>query len=178
MIQLQYSSDTGSAQNKVFWTDNYISGSTLILSLTSSFSGDYSEVGGNIISNKTSDGIGGWVQFQISSSNAPTASGFYEGNIYKGCVDEAVKWINANVTWSLADEHWNDWAIGCLIPVLWNEATQKWNNVSDTWNNYLESNAGTSDLLTTERVFVSGSDYDVIFDYEYQDLAYYTVYNG
>ena len=178
MIQLQYSTDTGSFQNKVFWTGNYISGSTLILSLTSSFVGNYSEVGADIISNKTSAVLGGWVQFSISASAVPTASGFYEGNIYEGCVDVPVKWINADLNWIDTKERWNDWAIGCLEPVVWNQATQKWNDVTDAWNNYLENTAGTSDLLSTERIFVSGSDFDAEYKYENQELAYYNVYDG
>jgi hypothetical protein len=178
MIQLQYSSATGSFQNKVFWSDSSITSSYVVLTLTSSFAGDYSVIQGDIVSNKANNINGGWVLFEISSSNVPTQSGYYEANIYEGCIDQPVVWNEANVKWNEAKKRWNDWAIGCLQKVIWSQATDKWNEVEDAWNNYKESSAGIEELITQERIFVSGSDYDTLDVYEYQEQGYYTVYNG
>jgi len=177
MIQLQYSEVTSSFQNKVFWSDTQFTGSTVILALTSSFEGDYSTIGGDVVSNKSSN-IGGWVQFTVSSSDVPTTSGFYEANIYEGCVDEPVRWNNAVDVWNTVKETWEDWAIGCLIPAVWNTTATKWNEVNAAWENYLVSEAGITQLIVTDRVFVSGSDYDPTYKYENQELSYYSVYNG
>lgn len=149
MIQLQYSSTTGSLQNKTIWSDSSITASLLQLDLTSSFSGPYKSITSDIVSNTTNNINGGWILFSFSSSQSPTASGYYEGNIY---------------------------AVETGIAVKWNTANEAWNTVAQKWNNYKLTLKG--DFITQERVFVSGSDYEPEYTYEFDEMGYYTVYNG
>ena len=149
MIQLQY--DTGSIENKAFWANQYYTGSELMLTLTSSFAGNYSKTNVYVVQNNTNaTEENGWVVFNISGSNVPTQSGHYTANIY-------------------------DRISGSLI--TWATATDIWNTVSQVWSEY-SSDESAGELLATERVFVTGSDYDQQYKYENNELAYYSVYNG
>ncbi len=149
MIQLQY--DTGSIENKAFWANQYYTGSELMFTLTSSFAGNYSKTNVYVNQNNTSaTEQNGWIIFNISGSNVPTQSGHYEANIY-------------------------DRISGSII--TWATATDIWNTISQVWSEY-SSDESAGELLATERVFVTGSDYDQQYKYENNELAYYSVYNG
>ena len=149
MIQLQY--DTGSIENKAFWANQYYTGSELMLTLTSSFAGNYSKTNVYVNQNNTNaTEQNGWIIFDISGSNVPTQSGHYEANIYNR--------ISGSV-------------------ITWATATDIWNTISQVWSEY-SSDESAGELLATERVFVTGSDYDEQYKYQNSELAYYNVYNG
>jgi hypothetical protein len=149
MIQLQYE-PTGSSSQAI-WSDlqPQVTASSLSIALTSSFEGNYKSINVNVSSNK-SNAYGGWILFNVSSSAVPTASGHYTADIYEG---------------------------GLSTPAIWNQTSDVWNTITQTWSNYQISGL-VGRLITTERVFVSGSDYNAIDTYENQELAYYNVYNG
>ena len=149
MIQLQY--DTGSIENKAFWANQYYTGSELMFTLTSSFAGNYSKTNVYVNQNNTSaTEQNGWIIFNISGSNVPTQSGHYEANIYD-------RISGSIITWATADDIWN--------------------TISQVWCEY-SSDESAGELLATEKVFVTGSDYDQQYKYENNELAYYSVYNG
>ena len=149
MIQLQY--DTGSIENKAFWANQYYTGSELMFTLTSSFAGNYSKTNVYVVQNNTNaTEENGWVVFDISGSNVPTQSGHYEANIYN-------RISGSVITWATADDIWN--------------------TISQVWSEY-SSDESAGELLATERVFVTGSDFDEQYKYQNNELAYYNVYNG
>ena len=151
MIQLQYAS-TGSTE-KVIWSDLTnppFTGSVITMALTSSFEGNYSAIDGAVVSNTSNAYNGGWVLFNVSSSLIPTASGFYDADIF---------------------------IAGLVEPEIWETATDVWQTISEIWEDY-QNRGVIGEKITTERVFVSGSDYDEQYKYENQELSYYSVYNG
>lgn len=150
MIQLQYQS-TGSSE-KVIWSDLNppFTGSTMTMALTSSFEGNYDAIDVDVVSNTSNALNGGWILFNVSSSLIPTASGFYNADIF---------------------------IAGLVEPEIWETATDVWQTISEIWEDY-QNRGVTGEKITTERVFVSGSDYDEQYKYENQELSYYSVYNG
>lgn len=149
MIQLQY--DTGSNFDRAFWSNQYYTGSILLLTVTSSFVGNYDTIAAAVVQNNTTeDGNNGWIVFNISGSQIPTQSGHYTVDIYNRLSGS---------------------------PEIWETADDVWNTISEAWEDY-----GTAErsgvYLGTERVFVTGSDYDEQYKYQNNELAYYNVYNG
>lgn len=150
MIQLQYGT-TSSLENKAFWSNQYFTGSTLLFTLTSSFAGPESSKTVYINQNNTNTTENnGWILFDISGSDVPANSGHYTANIYNRITGSAI---------------------------VWETATDIWNTIQQQWDEY--SSAETAgELLATERVFVTGSDYDEQYKYENNELAFFNVYNG
>lgn len=147
MIQLQYSS-TG-ISNKPVWVDTKYTGSLLRLSLTSSFTGDVTNINVDVISNKSTD-IGGWLLYEVDKNKIPTDSGQYSANIYEAEAGGSPEWIYAQDTWTSEDETWIDYAGGVVI----------------------------GSLLSQDRALISGSDYDTTYKYEFEEESNFTVYNG
>ena len=150
MIQLQYGTTSG-LENKAFWGNQYFTGSTLLFTLTSSFAGPESSKTVYINQNNTNTTENnGWILFDISGSDVPANSGHYTANIYNRITGSAI---------------------------VWETATDIWNTIQQQWDEY--SSAETAgELLATERVFVTGSDYDEQYKYENNELAFFNVYNG
>lgn len=150
MIQLQYGT-TSSLENKAFWSNQYFTGSTLLFTLTSSFAGPESSKTVYINQNNTNTTEdNGWILFDISGSDVPSNSGHYEANIYNRITGSAI---------------------------TWETATDIWNTIQQQWDEYSAAEAA-GELLATERVFVTGSDYDEQYKYENNELAFFNVYNG
>ena len=151
MIQLQYGT-TSSLENVAFWSNQYFTGSTLLFSLTSSFAGNESSPTVYVVQNNTNaTENNGWILFNISGSDVPTNSGHYEANIYNRVTGSAITWATA---------------------------TDIWNTIQQQWDEY-SSAESAGELLATERVFVTGSDYQEQYKYNTaNELAYYAVYNG
>ena len=150
MIQLQYQS-TGSSE-KVIWSDLNppFSGSVMTMALTSSFEGNYDAIDVDVVSNTSNALNGGWILFNVSSSLIPTSSGFYTADVF---------------------------IAGLVEPQVWQTAADVWETISQVWEDY-QNNGVIGEKITTERVFVLGSDYDEQYKYENQELSYYSVYNG
>jgi len=173
MIQLQYN-DTGSSTVAI-WSDLQppFTGSEMTLQLTSSFEGNYSTQNVVISSNKSNTYDGGWILFNVSSSLVPTSSGHYTANIFEG-IDSIKTWLSATEIWDTITEEWGSFGV---IAYTWLEAPDNWIDVTDTWYTYgLTTIPGNQ--ITTERVFVSGSDYDEQYKYTNEEISYYSVYNG
>lgn len=147
MIQLQYSGS--GISNKPIWLDTKYTGSLLRLQLTSSFTGDVTNITTDVISNKTTPN-GGWILFELDKNKIPNKSGQYFANIYEATEGGADTWIEATSTWQTEDETWIDYAGDVAI----------------------------GDLVATERALISGSDYDITYNYQYADESNFTVYNG
>lgn len=148
MLQLNYSSS--GIENKTVYIDTNYTGSEVKVYLSSSFSGDVTEFTSDIISNKTSD-YGGWILLEIDKNEIPTDSGQYDCNIYQvepGSSGDT--WIDAKLSWVEVTDTWLDYSPGEIIGAL----------------------------LAYERALVSGSDYDTINKYNYENKSNYTVYNG
>jgi len=173
MIQLQHN-PTGSSTIAI-WSDLQppFSGSEMSFTLTSSFEGDYSTTNVTVSSNKSNAYSGGWILFDLSSSLVPTSSGHYTANIFEG-ISSIQTWNNTTDIWSSITDAWVSFGI---IPYSWIEAPDAWADITDTWYTYgFTTIPGRT--ITTDRVFVSGSDYDEQYKYENQELSYYSVYNG
>lgn len=150
MIQLQYGT-TSSLENKAFWSNQYFTGSTLLFTLTSSFAGPESSKTVYINQNNTNTTENnGWILFDISGSDVPANSGHYTANIYNRITGSAI---------------------------VWETATDIWNTIQQQWDEYSAAETA-GELLATERVFVTGSDYDEQYKYENNELAFFNVYNG
>lgn len=147
MIQLQYSGS--GISNKPIWLDTKYTGSLLRLQLTSSFTGDVTNITTDVISNKTTPN-GGWILFELDKNKIPNKSGQYFANIYEATAGGADTWIEATSTWQEEDEAWIDYAGDIAI----------------------------GDLVAAERALISGSDYDITYNYQYADESNFTVYNG
>ena len=149
MIKLKYSSSLDYYNNSAVFSDEYVSSSleSVAIDLTSSISTYRGTITGNIFSNKTGY-TGGWLLIASSGSNAPTASGHYDANI-----------------WEIQEDD-----------ITWVSASGIWDQIELTWANYKETTY--KKLISTERVFVTGSDYNEEYKYENQELAYYNVYDG
>ena len=147
MIQLQYS--TSGTTNKAAWLETKFTGSQVQIQLTSSFTGDVTNITSDIISNKTTP-YGGWILVEINKNKIPTNSGQYFANIYIAELGGAPTWI---------------------------EATSQWKNEDETWINYA-GDIAIGDLLSEDRALVSGSDYDTTYKYQYLEESNFTVYNG
>ena len=150
MIQLQYGT-TSSLENVAFWSNQYFTGSTLLFSLTSSFAGPESSPTVYVIQNNTNlTENNGWILFNVSGSDVPPNSRHYTSNIYNRVTGSAV---------------------------VWETATDIWNTIQQQWDEYSAAESAGG-LLATERVFVTGSDWDEQYKYQNNELAFYNVYNG
>lgn len=176
MIQLQYE-PSGSVSRAIFSDlEPPMTASQLTMTLTSSFEGNYSEINVDVTSNKSNAYNGGWVLFNVSNNDVPTKSGHYTANIYEGIQIIGETWATATEIWSQATDTWGNYIQGG-VQATWIQATQTWGETAENWVSYiLPSTIGR--LVATERIFVSGSDFDSISTYENQELAYYNVYNG
>lgn len=148
MIQLEYTSS--GAKEIAFFTETQTSASTAVIQLINDISGIESNVSGNIVSNKVLDDFGGWILLSVTSSGIPTESGQYTAKIYE------------------TGE----------LQVTWGTAFKAWGAVKSEWGYYTTESDAKINLLDEDRAIVSGSDYDTIEVYSYQDNSYYNVYNG
>lgn len=150
MIRLRATSSI--QNNNAFWynaTSSYTT-SSVALSLTSSYSGEKFQPIFATVSSAKRQPFGSWILFNVSGSLIPTASGQYEVNIYD--VEES-------------------------DPLIWGTYDVKFGDSQERWGSAIDEQAG-SILLANDRVFISGSDYDNITRYKYQDQPVYKVYNG
>lgn len=150
MLQFQYSSSgtTTVAQ----WIDEAYSNNAVFYQFTSSFSGKRTQIDADVVSNTSQDTLGGWITLRNQNSDIPQASGQYTLNIYQTLSG------SGNPEWIYASDAWT--------------------NENETWGTYSGVARGLGDLLTTNRAFVSGSDFDVITKYQYEDEPIYSVYDG
>jgi hypothetical protein len=107
------------SSNQVIYSDVPTTGSLVIIDFTSSYdhnlSSNYNEffpLTSSIISNKTR-GDGGWLSFEVSSSQVPTSSGQFTSNVYE--VGQAQ-----------------------VVPAIWNRIDVPWNTVPYTWAEFKE----------------------------------------
>lgn len=150
MLQFQYS---GSGTKTVAqWVDNRYDQSTVKYQFTSSFSGQRTVLDAAVTSNTSQDVLGGWLLLSSRNDLIPSASGQYDLNIYK--------------------------VISGSGQPEWIYAAESWTQEVETWANYQGATDLLGDLLTTNRAFVSGSDYDPIYKYEFEDEPIYSVYDG
>lgn len=150
MLHFQYS---GSGTKTVAqWIDERYSETEVKYLFTSSFSGQRTTLDATVTSNTSKDILGGWLLLQNDNNQLPSASGQYTLNIHKVTrPTENPEWIYATDSWIQEDER---------------------------WTSYSGSGVIIGDLLTTNRAFVSGSDFDPIYKYSYQDEPIYSVYDG
>lgn len=123
--------------------------SELALALTASYSGDKRDVFCTVTSKKPG-AYGMWVLFDVVGGQLPGESGQYDADIYYATASVAATWGNYGVLWA---------------------------NANQTYAN-AESSNKIGGKLATERAFISGSDFDTIIKYEYQDEPDYSVYDG
>ena len=151
MLQLYYESGSTQTTSTALWTDQYITSNEtkVAVALTSSYSGYTSSYSASISSNTTYPSGGGWIIFQSPKNLVPSSSGQYLADVYLvGDGNNSLIWDLANVKWSEANFTWLDF-------------TLFGNKISDN-----------------ERAFVSGSDYDNIYKYEFEDNAIFNVYDN
>jgi len=150
MLQLYYESGSTATTSTAIWTDKRISSTVpgVTVDLTSSFSGHTSSYNADISSNTTYPS-GGWIIFQTPKNAVPTSSGQYLTNIFLFIEDGNSQ--------------------------IWNTANVKWIEANFTWNGIEEY--GTN-ISSNERAFVSGSDYENINKYEFEENAIFNVYDN
>lgn len=148
MIQLTYASGS-EVTNKAVWVGFNYTGSRLKLYLTSSFTGDVTGIDADIISSKTTP-YGGWLLYEIPRNEIPSNSGQYDINIYELEISGSNIWIDASSTWT---------------------------NTTSDWENYSAAQV-IGEHLDQDRVIVSGSDYDPVYDHRFNDESNFYVYNG
>jgi len=179
MIKLKYSSSLDYYNNSAVFSDEYVSSSlgSVIIDLTSSISTYRGTITGSIFSNKTGY-TGGWLLIASSGSNAPTASGHYDANIYEAKLPEPLiytgSWAATTSSWVEALFEWD----GNIGNEYWSNTTTIWNETQETWAGIKAQILTRAELIAQERVFVTGSDYNEEYKYENQELAYYNVYDG
>jgi hypothetical protein len=105
---LRFNSTASAAiNNNTFWSETNFTGSEILLSFTSSFSGHTQIVLADVISNKF-NGFGGWILIETNTDLIPTSSGQYSLNIYGGNSGQATwgsylkQWKEADVTFGNA----------------------------------------------------------------------------
>ena len=150
MLHFQYS---GSGVKTVAqWVDNRYSYGKVKYQFTSSFSGQRTLLDADVTSNTSQDNLGGWLLLESRQDLIPSASGQYTLNIYEVIPSTSgSEWIYATPLWSQEDE---------------------------TWAAYEGSNDITGAQLTANRAFVSGSDFDTIYTYDFKNEPIYSVYDG
>ena len=143
---------TSSITNQnAFWTDVNYNNSTVAIFLTSSFSGEgNSNAIFSSVDSAKFNGYGSWILISTLGTQLPTGSGQYTINIYGATTGDQLRWSQANTKFG--------------------ETAQTWGNV--------EGSTATSQLLSSDRAYISGSDYDNTNTYNYQDNPVYAVYNG
>ena len=106
MIKLKYSSSLDYYNNSAVFSDEYVSSSleSVAIDLTSSISTYRGTITGNIFSNKTGY-TGGWLLISSYGSNAPTASGHYDANIWE-IQEESITWVSASGIWDQIELTW------------------------------------------------------------------------
>lgn len=134
--------------NNTLWTDSNYTGSVIALNLTSSYSGKKNQVFADVISVKY-NGIGSWILFTTSGSELPDESGQYDIKIF-GAEGAQDTWGSITTQFGATDKIWGD----------------------------VSNERSTGTLLSDDRAFISGSDYDDITKYNYQDKPVYSVYDG
>ena len=150
MLHFQYS---GSGTKTVAqWIDERYSETKVRYLFTSSFSGQRTTLDATVTSNTSKDTLGGWLLLQNDNNQLPSASGQYTLNIHK--------------------------VISGSGQPEWIYALEAWTDETETWADYQGVTDQLGDLLTTNRAFVSGSDFDPIYKYSYQDEPIYSVYDG
>lgn len=145
---IRFQATSSLINSNTFWTDGRYTGSFIGLNLTSSFSGEKNQILANVVSAKY-NGQGSWILFKTSGSLLPTSSGQYDLNVY-GAARADAKWGNIKTQFGSEDQTWGT----------------------------VQSNTVSNQFLTEDRVYISGSDYDTITNYNYQDNPVYQVYNG
>lgn len=151
MLQLYYESGSTQTTSTALWTDQYVTSNRtkVAVALTSSYSGYTSSYSASISSNTTYPSGGGWIIFQSPKNSVPSSSGQYLADVY------------------LVSDGDNS--------LIWNLANVKWSEANFTW---LDSTLFGNKISDNERAMVSGSDYDNIYKYEFEDNAIFNVYDN
>ena len=177
MIQLKYSSSLENYNTSAIFSDGKVTTDSVIIELSSSFSGPEGDITASVISN-TADRLGGWLLLATSQSVAPTASGFYDATIYEGNLPipdlYTGSWIETYQKWNEMNPEWD----GNIGRAYWRNTKTIWNETTASWVDIDSERLRKGTEITQERVFVSGSDYDEEYKYEQEELAYYNVYDG
>jgi hypothetical protein len=150
MLQFSYNQNTNS---NAIWPDYTASAnlSQVILDFTSSY--DKSVLTGSIADVLNTTGLGNpWLVFSLSGSRVPTPSGQYDVNI----------WEFSQVAGGLG---------------IWIEQNTLFGATNETWNTGPGGTVRTN-LLSTERAYVSGSNESSIDRYLSPYDGYYYTYNG
>lgn len=141
---------TSATTNNTVWLDQTsFPYSEIALAFTSSYSRDKKDVFCTVTSKKAGP-YGMWILFSVDGGELPGDSGQYDVDIYYATASVAATWGNYGALWADANQTYAN-------PVVQDKIGGK---------------------LTTERAFISGSDFDTINKYEYQDEPVYSVYNG
>lgn len=146
---IQFDKSKASNEN-AFWADSSsFPNATVAFVLTSSYSGQSQVVYGTRINKYLTD-YGGWVITRVPGASVPSVSGLYEAKIYRVSVGDQATWGNYTFTFGESKDTFGDAAITQIV----------------------------GDVVSEDLVFISGSDYDPVVDYNYEDQAIFTVYNG
>lgn len=146
---IQFQYSSSGDSTKAIYASTQYSGSYVKVQLTSSFTGNVTTFDSDVTSNKSTS-YGGWLLLAIPNNSLPTASGQYSVNIYG--------------------------AVGGGLGASWIQAQTTWNTTVQTWLDY--DPEVLTGILTEDRAMVSGSDYDTITKYQFEDESNFTVYNG
>lgn len=141
---------TSSLDTNTLWYDGgTYTGNIIALNFTSSYSLATERVFASVTSVKY-EGNGSWIIFETNGDLLPDESGQYDLNVFNAIASGSAKWGTIQTKYSAETATWGD----------------------------AEQRTVGSTLLTSDRAFVSGSDYDETNTYNYQNNPVYQVYNG
>ena len=147
---LQFNKSLPTNTNAVY-LDTVNTGSGYYDSLVAVFSQSYDESNGTFVVTATSTptSYNRWLVFQNIGSLVPSPSGQYNVDIYTNN----------------------------LIPAVWNQVATAWDSFNEIWDTAGEE--GPTDLIYSDRAFVSGSNEVSITQYlSPNENGTYTTYNG
>lgn len=146
---IQFDKSKTNNDNAIWADSGSFPNATVAFVLTSSFSGQDQIVYGTRLTNYLTD-YGGWVITRVPGTAVPSVSGLYEAKVFRVSVGEQATWGDYSFTFGDSPDQWNDAPVSQIV----------------------------GDVISEDLVFVSGSDYDPVVDYNYEDQAIFTVYNG
>jgi hypothetical protein len=147
---LQFNKSLPTNTNAIY-LDTVNTGSGYYDSLVAVFSQSYDESNGTFVVTATSTptSYNRWLVFQNIGSLVPSPSGQYNVDIYTNN----------------------------LIPAVWNQVATAWDSFNEIWDTAGEE--GPTDLIYSDRAFVSGSNEVSITQYlSPNENGTYTTYNG
>ncbi len=147
---LQFNKSLPTNTNAVY-LDTVNTGSGYYDSLVAVFSQSYDESNGTFVVTATSipNQYKSWLIFQNDGALVPSPSGQYDIEIYTNN----------------------------LIPAVWNQVATAWDSFNEIWDTAGEE--GPTDLLYSDRAYISGSNETSITQYlSPNENGTYTTYNG